>query len=201
MDPIEYTDAVLQMQTNKILQENKEYYTQEEVMKIIQEMAHQQRKAIFNGEFILDINFISDEKATIKDEEYSIKKMLVDNDKYVIFLQTESGNVEDIRNAVPEILKVSNNILGVFIVSSKADINLVTAKLSTAYDTSDYEFVSDDLDTFNLFSQDFVDKIHDSIKNGSGFMFKKNPLDTYYTTRTNNSTSSGSYLSNRTWSK
>ena len=131
MNPLEYTDAVLKIQENKILSDEKTEYTKDEVLKIIEEMNLQQKKAIFNSDFIFDVEFINGDTAVIKDEEYTIKKMLVDNEKYVIFLQTSCEDVEMLRSSVSEILKVSSNILGVFIVSSKDDIGLVTAKLKT----------------------------------------------------------------------
>lgn len=194
MNPIEYTEAIQKMQVNNILNDGKDSYTKEEVIKIIQEVASQQKKAIFNGEFIFDVDFINEEKVTIEDEDYSIKKMLLDGDKYIIFLQTENEDVEPLRRSVPDILKLSSNILGVFIISSKADVNLITAKLQERYNysESEYAITNEEMKTFKefSFSQSFVDKLYSTMDSFGEYITYKKPTNIKFTT---SSTSNGDY--------
>ena len=90
MNPLEYFDFLETQQIDKIKLDSKEQYTKAEVIKLIDSMAINYRKAIYNGEYIFDIEALDNSHITIKDEEFSVQKLTTHDDKLLLFLQMHS---------------------------------------------------------------------------------------------------------------
>lgn len=138
MNPLEFLDALETIQLDKLQLDNKKEYTKEEVIALIKEIGIKYRKAIFNGEYIMNIEAIDKSNVTIADEEFSIQKLITEDDKYLLFVQI-TDVLEDITDSDMSILaeeisksvNKSSNIAGVVLLPPKMEISLITAKLET----------------------------------------------------------------------
>lgn len=138
MNPLEFLDALETIQLDKIQLDNKNEYTKEEVIDLLKEVGLNYRKAIFNGEYIMNIEAVDKSNVTIADEEFSIQKLITEDDKYLLFVQI-TDVLEDITDSDMSILaeeiskavSKSSNIAGVVLLSPKMEISLITAKLET----------------------------------------------------------------------
>lgn len=138
MNPFEFLDALETIQLDKLRLDNKNEYTKEEVIALIKEIEINYRKAIFNGEYIMNIEAVDKSNVTISDEEFSIQKLITEDDKYLLFVQI-TDVLEDITDSDMSILaeeiskavSKSSNIAGVVLLPPKMEISLITAKLET----------------------------------------------------------------------
>lgn len=154
MNPLEYLDALEEMQLSKIKQDSKQQYTKDEVINLLKEVGIGYRKSIYNGEYILNLDTLQKSNITIKDTEFAIQKIVTDDDKYLLFIQItdildESFGEEDLAIMAEEIqraVKKSNNIAGVVILPSNMEISLITAKLDTLSYAKTLKFSEQDLD-------------------------------------------------------
>lgn len=154
MNPLEYLDALEEMQLSKIKQDSKQQYTKDEVINLLKEVGIGYRKSIYNGEYILNLDTLQKSNITIKDTEFAIQKIITDDDKYLLFIQItdildESFSEEDLTIMAEEIqraVKKSNNIAGVVILPSNMEISLITAKLETLSYAKTLKFTEQDFD-------------------------------------------------------
>lgn len=154
MNPLEYLDALEEMQLSKIKQDSKQQYTKDEVINLLKEVGIGYRKSIYNGEYILNLDTLQKSNITIKDTEFAIQKIITDDDKYLLFIQItdildESFSEEDLTIMAKEIqraVKKSNNIAGVVILPSNMEISLITAKLETLSYAKTLKFTEQDFD-------------------------------------------------------
>lgn len=154
MNPLEYLDALEEMQLSKIKQDSKQQYTKDEVINLLKEVGIGYRKSIYNGEYILNLDTLQKSNITIKETEFAIQKLVTDDDKYLLFIQItdildESFSDEDLSIMAEEIqkaVKKSNNIAGVVILPSNMEISLITAKLDTLSYAKTLKFSEQDLD-------------------------------------------------------
>ena len=154
MNPLEYLDALEEMQLSKIKQDSKQQYTKDEVINLLKEVGIGYRKSIYNGEYILNLETLQKSNITIKETEFAIQKLVTDDDKYLLFIQItdildESFGDEDLAIMSEEIQKAvrkSNNIAGVVILPSNMEISLITAKLDTLSYAKTLKFSEQDLD-------------------------------------------------------
>lgn len=154
MNPLEYLDALEEMQLSKIKQDGKQQYTKDEVISLLKEIGIGYRKSIYNGEYILNLETLQKSNIEIKETEFAIQKLVTDDDKYLLFIQItdildESFGEEDLAIMAEEIqraVKKSNNIAGVVILPSNMEISLITAKLDTLSYAKTLKFSEQDLD-------------------------------------------------------
>ena len=154
MNPLEYLDALEEMQLSKIKQDGKQQYTKDEVISLLKEIGIGYRKSIYNGEYILNLETLQKSNIEIKETEFAIQKLVTDDDKYLLFIQItdildESFSDEDLSIMAEEIqkaVKKSNNIAGVVILPSNMEISLITAKLDTLSYAKTLKFSEQDLD-------------------------------------------------------
>lgn len=154
MNPLEYLDALEEMQLSKIKQDGKQQYTKDEVISLLKEIGVGYRKSIYNGEYILNLETLQKSNIEIKETEFAIQKLVTDDDKYLLFIQItdildESFSDEDLSIMAEEIqkaVKKSNNIAGVVIFPSNMEISLITAKLDTLSYAKTLKFSEQDLD-------------------------------------------------------
>ena len=188
MNPFEFLDALETIQLDKLQLDNKNEYTKEEVIALIKEIGINYRKAIFNGEYIMNIEAVDKSNVTIADEEFSIQKLITEDDKYLLFVQI-TDVLEDITDSDMSILaeeiskavSKSSNIAGVVLLPPKMEISLITAKLETlSYGES-----------LNLTDEDniIIDKI-DNIKINNINTIDTTKFTSAYTTGGNNTSTS-----------
>lgn len=154
MNPLEYLDALEEMQLSKIKQDGKQQYTKDEVISLLKEVGIGYRKSIYNGEYILNLETLQKSNIEIKETEFAIQKLVTDDDKYLLFIQItdildESFSDEDLSIMAEEIqkaVKKSNNIAGVVILPSNMEISLITAKLETLSYAKTLKFTEQDFD-------------------------------------------------------
>lgn len=154
MNPLEYLDALEEMQLSKIKQDGKQQYTKDEVISLLKEIGVGYRKSIYNGEYILNLETLQKSNIEIKETEFAIQKLVTDDDKYLLFIQItdildESFSDEDLTIMAEEIqraVKKSNNIAGVVILPSNMEISLITAKLETLSYAKTLKFTEQDFD-------------------------------------------------------
>lgn len=154
MNPLEYLDALEEMQLSKIKQDSKQQYTKDEVINLLKEVGVGYRKSIYNGEYILNLETLQKSNIEIKETEFAIQKLVTDDDKYLLFIQItdildESFSDEDLSIMAEEIqkaVKKSNNIAGVVILPSNMEISLITAKLETLSYAKTLKFTEQDFD-------------------------------------------------------
>lgn len=154
MNPLEYLDALEEMQLSKIKQDSKQQYTKDEVINLLKEVGIGYRKSIYNGEYILNLETLQKSNIEIKETEFAIQKLVTDDDKYLLFIQItdildESFSEEDLTIMAEEIqraVKKSNNIAGVVILPSNMEISLITAKLETLSYAKTLKFTEQDFD-------------------------------------------------------
>lgn len=154
MNPLEYLDALEEMQLSKIKQDSKQQYTKDEVINLLKEVGIGYRKSIYNGEYILNLETLQKSNIEIKETEFAIQKLVTDDDKYLLFIQItdildESFGEKDLTIMTEEIqraVKKSNNIAGVVILPSNMEISLITAKLETLSYAKTLKFTEQDFD-------------------------------------------------------
>lgn len=138
MNPLEYLDVIETKQIDKI-NLGPEQYTKEEVMQLVRDIGLQYRKAIYNGEYIMDIETLSKQNIEIADKEFSIQKLITHDNKYLLFIQITNildetfaeTDMEIMMEEINKAIKKTNNIAGVIILPPEMEISLITAKLET----------------------------------------------------------------------
>ena len=77
MNPWEYLRTVFGKRKGKILADNKTQYTKDEVLAILDEVNTEFKKAIYNGEYIFNIETVNGQEIKINDTDennnYEIK--------------------------------------------------------------------------------------------------------------------------------
>lgn len=153
MNPLDFFGTLHTMLTDKIQTSNKESFTKEEVLKMIDKLGDNYKKAIYNGSYIFNIEDINGNAVSINDEEYVIKKLLSEDNKYLLFVQLGERDDPitdtDIQILAEEIQKgiaKSSNISGVIIVPPNMDVSLITASIDKETDIQGLEFTEDELD-------------------------------------------------------
>lgn len=154
MNPLEYITALETKQLETILSDNsKEQYTKDEVIKILKDIGTEYRKAIYNGEYIFDIETLNKQDIKIKDREFSVQKLITHDDKYLLFLQiTDIDNtldeldIETMAAEINEAMKKTTNVAGVIILPPNTDISLISAKLDYKVKQTNLKFNDEDFD-------------------------------------------------------
>lgn len=157
MNPFEYLDTLEKIQLKKIQDDNKQNYTKEEVMKLLKKTSIGFRKAIYNGEYILNLDILQKDNIIVNDTEFAIQKLITEDNKYLLFIQVtdiidETFTDKDFDVMVNEIqkaIKKTNNVVGVVLLPSNMEISLVTAKLETLSYAKSLEFTEEDLKTIS----------------------------------------------------
>lgn len=152
MNPLEFFGTLHTMLTDKIQTSNKESFTKEEVLKIIDKMGQNFRKAIHNSSYVFNIEELNGNVVSIQDDEYTIKKLLTEEGKYLLFVQLgerdEPITDTDIQILAEEIQKgisKSSNISGVIIVPPNMDVSLITASIDEKSDIQGLDFTEEEL--------------------------------------------------------
>lgn len=179
MNPLEFLDALETIQLDKIQLDNKNEYTKEEVINLLKEVGLNYRKAIFNGEYIFNLESSNEDVVVVDDKEYTVQKLVTSDDKYLLFLQINNepdnftqSDLQILSEEINKSVKKVDNIAGVLILQPGMDISLITAKL----ETNSYA------DTLNLTDEDRI-IIQDIINNADSIIddtSKKKYLTTYY---------------------
>lgn len=167
MNPLEFLDALETIQLDKIQLDNKNEYTKEEVINLLKEVGLNYRKAIFNGEYIFNLESSSNEDVVVVDDkEYTVQKLVTSDDKYLLFLQINNepdnftqSDLQILSEEINKSVKKVDNIAGVLILQPGMDISLITAKL----ETNSYA------DTLNLTDEDRI-IIQDIINNADSII-------------------------------
>lgn len=140
MNPLDFIDAYEHQLLSKITKDkinnNKTLYTEEEVIKIINEMSEKARAAIYNGEFIFNLEDINNQTITVDDKSFNMKKILSKNDGFILILQMTDvpegemtySDLDILSDQISEAVKKAKNIEGVLILPPNFDIALLTAK-------------------------------------------------------------------------
>lgn len=167
MDPLEYVDALHNMRYKNIQENSKEQYTKEEVLNMLNDISLDFKKAIYNGEYIFDIESLDNSSVKINDTEFSVQKLVTHDDKYLLFVQItdildDSFGESDIQILAEEIskaVKKTDNIAGVMILPPNMNTTLITAKLNALpKDFSNVlQFDLDTLDTYDIL-HDYINK-------------------------------------------
>lgn len=152
MNPLEYFGTLHTMAMDKITIDTKESYTKEEVIELMDKLGENYRKAIFNSSYIFNVEELNGNVVSIKDEEYTVKKLLTEEGKYLLFIQLgerdEPITDTDIQILAEEIQKgiaKSSNISGVVIVPPNMDVSLITASIDRDADIAGLEFTEEEL--------------------------------------------------------
>lgn len=179
MNPLEFLDALETIQLDKIQLDNKNEYTKEEVINLLKEVGLNYRKAIFNGEYIFNLESSNEDVVVVDDKEYTVQKLVTSDDKYLLFLQINNepdnftqSDLQILSEEINKSVKKVDNIAGVLILQPGMDISLITAKL----ETNSYA------DTLNLTDEDRI-IIQDIINNADSIIddtSKKKYFTTYY---------------------
>ena len=170
MNPFDFLDCIESKKDNEILNGEKEEYTKEEVSKLLKEMSLEFRKAIYNGEHIFNLETVDSRTVTIADDEYSIKTLITEDNKYLLFVQVLDIN-EDYTDSDSQILaeeiqkavSTSTNIAGVIVLPPNLEISLITAKLNTLTYANSLNFTEQDLEEFKKFNS--IKNIKDKYNN------------------------------------
>lgn len=179
MNPLEFLDALETIQLDKIQLDNKNEYTKEEVINLLKEVGLNYRKAIFNGEYIFNLESSNEDVVVVDDKEYTVQKLVTSDDKYLLFLQINNepdnftqSDLQILSEEINKSVKKVDNIAGVLILQPGMDISLITAKL----ETNSYA------DTLNLTDEDRI-IIQDIINNADSIIddtSKKKYFTKYY---------------------
>lgn len=166
MNPLEFLDALETIQLDKIQLDNKNEYTKEEVINLLKEVGLNYRKAIFNGEYIFNLESSNEDVVVVDDKEYTVQKLVTSDDKYLLFLQINNepdnftqSDLQILSEEINKSVKKVDNIAGVLILQPGMDISLITAKL----ETNSYA------DTLNLTDEDRI-IIQDIINNADSII-------------------------------
>lgn len=161
MNPLEYVDYIEDTQIKKIQDDEKEQYTKEEVIALLKDVGHSHRKAIYNGEYILDIESLDESHITVGDKECSIQK-LISGDKYLLFIQINDvtgdftqSDIEIMGEEIQKAIEKTNNIIGVVMLPPNVDVSVITAKLNSYYYAKNLNFTDEDLNYFKKGSMSF----------------------------------------------
>lgn len=151
MNPLEYVDYLEDVQIKKIQDAEKEEYSKEEVIALLKDMGKTYRKAIYNGEYILDVETLTESHVTVADKECSIQKLISD-DKYLLFIQVSditgnftSSDIQIMGEEIQKAIKKTNNILGVVMLPPNIDVSVITAKLDNLSYAGTLKFTEEDL--------------------------------------------------------
>lgn len=158
MNPLEYVDTLEGIQLKKIIEDSKEQYTKDEVIDLLKDVSLEYRKAIYNGEYILDVETLNKRNVKINDTEFSVQKLVTHDDKYLLFLQVTNvlnevfGEVyiQEMAEEINKAIKKANNIAGVIILPPEMEISLITAKLETLSYAEKLRINEEDLKELNF---------------------------------------------------
>lgn len=139
MNPLEYLDTLERLEIQKIKDDSKEQYTKDEVIAMIKELSLEHRKAIYKGEYIMDIETVEKRDIKINDTEFSVQTLITHDNKYLLFVQITDALGKDFTDSDMEILaeqiskavSKSENIAGVMLLQPNVEVSLITAKLDT----------------------------------------------------------------------
>lgn len=153
MNPLEYVDTLETIQIDKILLENKQEYTKDEVIDLLRNVANNYRKAIYNGEYIFNIEELDKDTITVNDKEFTVQKLITNDDKYLLFLQITdiisddfiSSDLHILADEINKAIKKTTNIAGVMLLPPEMNISLITAKLDTISYAKKLTFTEEDI--------------------------------------------------------
>ena len=141
MNPLDYIDALEEKNIDGLKSDTeKQEYTKEEVIALLQDVGLQYRKAIYNGEYIFNLESVDKSIVTVQDTEYSVQKLVTHDNKYLLFIQITDildessftqSDIEILGEEINKAVKKVENIEGVIILPPNMDISLITAKLNT----------------------------------------------------------------------
>lgn len=152
MNPLEFFGTLQTMITDKIQTSNKESFTKEEVVHLLDKIGENYRKAIYNGSYIFNVEELNGNVISIKDDEYTIKKLLTEEGKYLLFVQLweredpiTDTDIQILAEEIQKGISKSSNISGVIIVPPNMDVSLITASIDKETDIQGLEFTEEEL--------------------------------------------------------
>ena len=138
MNPFDYLDTLDEAKLKKIQEDSKEQYTKEEVLELLAEVKLDYRKAIYHGEYVMDLEDVNKEIVTVNDREFAIQKLVTEEGKYLLFMQLlnvdkdfTTSDLDILASEVDKAVKKVSNIIGVVLLPTNMEISLVTGKLDT----------------------------------------------------------------------
>jgi len=153
MNPLEFYGVLHTALTDKIQMSNKETFTKEEVLKMLDKIGENYKKAICNGSYIFNIEELNGNSVTIEDDEYVVKKLLTEENKSLLFIQVAEkedpitdSDIQILAEAIQKGVAKSSNISGVIIVPPNMDVSLITASLDKYQDIKGLEFTETEID-------------------------------------------------------
>ena len=192
MDPLEMLDTFEEAAVKKIVFSKQKIYSKDEVTRLLKKAYSEGRQAIHKGEYILTLEDVDSNLATVSGKEFSIQKLITEDNKYLLIVQVVDIDGDPFTDSDYSILseeltnaaKIAGNISGVVIIPPGINLSLVTAKLDTdTYANSIGLFKKDNDDIVEKIKQmeSYVDlmKSIDPIDKITKLMAKKMPLSEY----------------------
>jgi hypothetical protein len=175
MNPYEYLDLLKRKTIKELKEDNKTRYSKNEVIELLKKSNLEYKKAIYNGEYIFNIESLDNNIVKINDNEFSVKKLITHDNKYLLFVQitnitddnfTET-DLEILGEQINKAITKANNIAGVLILPPNMDISLITAKLDTLSYAKSLGYTQQDIDMINTFKSELYNNYSYTISTNS----------------------------------
>lgn len=177
MNPYEYLDLLERKTIKELKEDNKTRYSKNEVIELLKKSNLEYKKAIYNGEYIFNIESLDNNIVKINDNEFSVKKLITHDNKYLLFVQitnitddnfTET-DLEILGEQINKAITKANNIAGVLILPPNMDISLITAKLDTLSYAKSLGYTQQDIDMINTFKSESYNNYSYTISTNSTY--------------------------------
>lgn len=158
MNPLNYIDAYEKQVMSEIVKakvnQNKISYTDVEVMEIIKTVSAKARNAVYNGEFIFNLENVENQTITVDDNTFNMKKILSKSDGFILVLQMidvpegdmNASDLDILSQQISQAVKNAKNVEGVLILPPNFEISLLTAKTNIkGYENQLFDLSDDDL--------------------------------------------------------
>lgn len=186
MNPLELIDIYEAQELNKI--KERTTFGVDEVEQIIRNMANQARNAIYNGEFIFNLEDVENESITVSDNDFNMKKLISKEDGFILLLQMTnvpdgsltSTDMEILAEQLGEAVKKTKNVHGVLLLPPNFEISLLTAVTNIKdYGTTLFDDALS-LEEMNQIVENFKKKVnieYEAIYSPDDFSFDLNTLN------------------------
>lgn len=133
-NPIKCIHHFFNTKIKEIEDSDKDTYTKEEVCNIIKDLKKIAYSSIRNSTFIFNIN---EEQEIGINEDISAAKLLVDENKYILFIRCTNEQIENYEfiNKLKQYRNKHDYIVDIIVVDFDTDISLVTARLAKSNTT------------------------------------------------------------------
>ena len=139
MDPLKMIDTLEETAIKNIALSKQKIYSKDEVTSLLNKAYFDGRQAICKGEYILNLEDIDSNIATVSGKEYSIQKLITEDNKYLLIVQVSDTDGDPFTDSDYSILseeltnaaKIAGNISGVVIIPPGINLSLIIAKLDT----------------------------------------------------------------------